>query len=89
MNDRVEVCDWWAFHDDGSVQFVQVTEGEVTDYRDYENAKDAPIFIIDERSWNRGFVGPIIPMTYHARLYYRPASTVSQKETVDDIKSPD
>ena len=72
MNNRVKMFDYWAFHGDGSVQFFQITEGRISDYRHYANSKDAPVAILDERTWCPGFVGPILPLRYHGRSYYGP-----------------
>ena len=67
--DVVKMFDYWAFHNDGSVQFFQITEGEITDYREYENEKDAPVFRIHEGSFNPNFVGPSRMLRYHGRSY--------------------
>ena len=70
--DTVKMFDYWAFRNDGTVQFFQITEGEITEYREYERKEDAPIVLIDERTWNPGFVGPVRGLRYHGRSYVRP-----------------
>ena len=42
----VKMFDYWAFHNDGSAQFFQICEGEIVDYHEYANAKDAPIVLL-------------------------------------------
>ena len=69
---RVKMFDYWGFHSDGSVQFFQIAEGQITDYREYDRVEDAPIALINERSWNPNFVGPIVPLRYHGRSYIGP-----------------
>jgi hypothetical protein len=73
MTDTVKMFDYWAFLSDGRVQFFQITEGKITEYREYEKQEDAPIFLIDERSWNPSFVGPVRTLRYHGRSYEIPA----------------
>ena len=74
MIETVKMFDYWAFHDDGQVQFFQICEGEITDYREYDCIEDTPVALLDERSWNTGFIGPIVPMRYHGRSYAMPAN---------------
>lgn len=71
--DAVKMFDYWAFHGDGRVQFFQVCEGEVFDYREYERVEDAPVVLIDESTWNPAFVGPTVPLRYHGRSYLAPS----------------
>jgi hypothetical protein len=70
--DKVTVFDYWAFHDNGNVQFFQVTGGEVTDYRRYLHPEEAPVIRIDERTWNPDFVGPIRHLRYYGQSYVKP-----------------
>ena len=48
MIETVKMFDYWAFHDDGQVQFFQVCQGKVIDYRHYDKVEDAPIALIGE-----------------------------------------
>jgi len=61
--DTVKMFDYWAFHDSGMVQFIQICEGEITDYREYAKIEDAPITLIGD--------GP--ELRYHGRAYEKPA----------------
>jgi len=70
--DTVKMFDYWAFHNNGSVQFFQICEGVLTDYREYEREEDAPVTIINERSFNPNFVGPTRELRYHGRSYVAP-----------------
>ncbi len=70
--DTVKMFDWWSFNDDGAVQFFQICNGEIIDYQEYTDKKDAPVFLINERAFNRDFVGPIVPLSYHGRSYIAP-----------------
>lgn len=70
--DKVEVFEYWSFNRLGGVQMFTVTHGEVTEYREYADRNDAPLFIVNERTWNPGFVGPIVPISYYGRAYDRP-----------------
>ena len=79
MTDTVKMFDYWAFHNDGSVQFFQITEGDITDYREYECENDAPVMIVNERSFNPSFVGPIRALRYHGRSYFMPANHEANK----------
>lgn len=71
--DYVKMFDYWAFLSDGCVQFFQIAEGKITDYREYDRIEDAPIMLIDKRLWNPEFIGPIQSLRYHGRSYVRPA----------------
>ena len=66
MIEAVKMFDYWAFHDDGRVQFFQITEGEITDYREYACPKDAPIIKVNEIE---GIIGPVRDLRYHGRSY--------------------
>ena len=68
----VKMFDYWAFHNNGTVQFFQVVEGQLTDYREYDRVEDAPVVLIDERSWNPTFVGPIRELRYYGRSCVAP-----------------
>jgi len=72
MTETVKMFDYWAIHDDWSVQFFQITEGEVTKYREYDCIDDAPIVLIDERSFNPTYIGPIRRLRYHGQSYIAP-----------------
>ena len=73
MIDTVKMFDYWAFHDDGTVQFFQVCQGEIIQYRKYARLEDAPIALIDDRTFNPNFVGPVRELRYHGRAYEAPA----------------
>ena len=70
--DHVKMFDYWAFHGDGRVQFFQIVEGEITEYREYDRLEDAPVALIDESAWNPNFVGPTRQLRYHGESYVRP-----------------
>lgn len=72
MIGTVKMFDYWAFHDCGRVQFFQVTEGKITDYREYDRVEDAPVALLNERSFNRNFVGPCRDLRYHCQSYIAP-----------------
>lgn len=61
--ETVKMFDYWAFLGDGSVQFTQVCEGQVSDHRMYDRIEDAPIVLIGD--------GP--ELRYHGRSYLVPA----------------
>ena len=69
MSEKVKMFDYWAFYNDGSAQFFQICNGEIFDYRQYADVKDAPVMFIDERAWSPDFVGPINGLRYHGRSY--------------------
>ena len=76
--DSVKMFDYWGFRGDGSVHFFQICEGEIIQYHKYDRIEDAPIVLIDERTWNPGFVGPIVPLRYHGRSYVAPTSETQE-----------
>ncbi len=82
LSDTVKMFDYWAFHNDGTVQFIQICDGEVFDYREYDRVEDAPIVVIDERSWNPSFIGPIRGLRYHGRSYVAPRVGVERDNAV-------
>lgn len=63
--------DYWAFHKDGSAQFFQICNGTIINYREYADAKNAPVMLIDESTWNPDFIGPINGLRYHGRSYLK------------------
>ncbi len=65
MMDTVKMFDYWAFHDDGSVQFIQICEGEIVVYREYERVEDAPIALL---KWS----DDAPDLRYHGRSYEAP-----------------
>ena len=71
MSETVKMFDYWAFLNDGSAQFFQICEGEIVDYREYDRAEDAPVMIMDERTFNPHFVGPVLGLRYHGRSYIK------------------
>ena len=56
----VKMFDYWAFHNDGTAQFFQVCNGEISDYRYYDNVKDAPIVLLRD------------DIRYHGKAYKVP-----------------
>jgi len=78
MIDTVKMFDYWAFHNDGRVQFIQICEGEIIDYREYERREDAPIYIINERSFSPDFIGPVRELRYHGRSYVMPTDSLNE-----------
>lgn len=66
---QVKMFDYWAFHNDGTVQFFQICQGQIFDYREYDRVEDAPVMFIDERSFNSSFIGPLRGLRYHGRSY--------------------
>ncbi len=60
MTDTVKMFDYWAFHDDGRVQFFQICEGKIMDYREYDRVEDAPVLLLDD------------DLRYHGRSYIAP-----------------
>ena len=61
MIETVKMFDYWAFHDAGNVQFFQICEGEIVDYREYASVKESPVFLLRD------------DMRYHGRTYIAPA----------------
>ncbi len=80
----VKMFDYWAFHNDGRVQFIQVCQGEILDYQEYAKIEDAPVALINERSWNPEFIGPLRELRYHGRSYVVPRGRVEALEQSDD-----
>ena len=60
MIETVKMFDYWAFHDDGSVQFFQILNGEIFDYQYYNKPEDAPVFRMrpDIRYHGRSYEAP-------------------------------
>lgn len=79
MNDIVKMFDYWAFHNDGTVQFFQICEGRIYNYQEYDRVEDAPVMFIDERSFNSDFIGPLRELRYHGRSYIDHATRYGQK----------
>ncbi len=67
MRDIVKMFDYCAFHDDGHVQFFQITEGQLTDYREYARPEDAPVMRVDLFEG----IAPPRDLRYHGRSYKR------------------
>lgn len=65
----VKIFDYWAFHGDGRVQFFQICEGKITDYREYACPEDAPIIQVNEAE---GIIGPVHDLRYYGRSYVAP-----------------
>jgi hypothetical protein len=61
----VKMFDYWSFPDDGTVQFFQVCNGEVVDYRHYAKVENAPTALIGN--------GP--ELRYHGTAYIAPNPT--------------
>ncbi len=59
--ETVKMFDYWAFHDDDTVQFFQICEGKIVDYQYFEDAKDAPVVLMrgDIRYHGRAYVAPV------------------------------
>ena len=65
MIKTVKIFDYWAFHDAGNVQFFQICEGELVDYREYASVRDSPVFLLrdDMRYHGRAYIAPVQPTT--------------------------
>ena len=63
MSETVKMFDYWAFHDDGQVQFFQICEGEIVDYREYASVKESPVFLLqdDMRYHGQSYIVPVRP----------------------------
>jgi len=81
MGETVKMFDYWAFHGDGRVQFFQICNGRIFDYREYECEEDAPVLIINERSFNSSFIGPVRDLRYHGRSYIAPTCVLDRPAT--------
>ena len=62
MIEAVKMFDYWSFPNDGTVQFFQICEGKVIDYRHYESVQDAPIALLrdDVRYHGEAYVAPVL-----------------------------
>ena len=74
MIETVKMFDYWAFHDSGFVQFFQICEGEIFDYREYDRVEDSPIAILKIPL----MTGP--DLRYHGRSYLAPVANNQSRE---------